>query len=213
MDGRQLGLQGSHASAAGCVCDQRGQFRRAWHGAREVKKTKKRTREVVVVLDDVDEEDDEEDEKKFKIPTNLVLALAAAFTHNSSNPNVAALTSASGPAPTEASGSMRLLVKETHTGALSHSPRVEVVVDETDSRLPRVRRTGMAITRVSRCVGRENTICTRRPVHAENDGAFPGMAVPQTSANKTTTLTMRSRSLSTRRANYAHTDVQAALRA
>ena len=41
VGGGQFGLQGSHASAAGCVCDQRGQFRRAWHGAREEKKRKK----------------------------------------------------------------------------------------------------------------------------------------------------------------------------
>ena len=93
MGGGQFELQGSHASAVGCVCVRRGQFRRAWHGAREEKNTKKRAREVVVVLDEEDEEDDEEDEKKSKIPTNLDLALVTVFTHISANPNVGALTS------------------------------------------------------------------------------------------------------------------------
>ena len=80
-------------------------------GARE--KKKRSEKEVVVVLGDDDEEDDEVDEKKSKIPANLDLTLAAAFTHKSANPNVAALTSASGPVPAEASGSTRRLVKET----------------------------------------------------------------------------------------------------
>ena len=64
------------------------------------------------MLDDVDEEDDEEDEKKSKIPTNLDLALAAVFTHNSANPNVGALTCVR-PSIGEGYGSTRRLAKET----------------------------------------------------------------------------------------------------
>ena len=133
--------------------------------------------------------------------TNLDLALATAFMHNSANPNVAALTSAPGPVPTEAVVA-RAGWRKRHAETLSDSPRVEVVADETHPHPPRIRQTGMSITGVSHQVGRGNAICTRRPVQAENDGAYPGMGVPQTSANKPISLTMRSRASSTCCADY-----------
>ncbi|KAH9055280.1 hypothetical protein EDB87DRAFT_1338580 [Lactarius vividus] len=94
-------------------------FENNWPGAGSArpsgKKTKKAAEETVVVVDD---EDEEEESDKSKIPTPLDQALAAAFTHNSMNPNVVA--SASAPAAT----TTRRSAKETRAKA----SRVEVVI-------------------------------------------------------------------------------------
>ncbi|KAH9036066.1 hypothetical protein EDB84DRAFT_1437744 [Lactarius hengduanensis] len=130
-------------------------FENNWPGAGSTgpsgQKTKKAAKETVVVADDEDDEDEESD--KSKIPTPLDEALAAAFTLDSTNPDVVA--SASAPAAT----TTRRSAKETRAEASNGSASVEVVhsvADETRS--------------LCRRVERGNVICTRRPpVHADND--------------------------------------------
>ncbi|KAH9012157.1 hypothetical protein EDB84DRAFT_970917 [Lactarius hengduanensis] len=99
-------------------------FENNWPGAGSTgpsgKTTKKAAKETVVVVDD--EDDDEEDSDKSKIPTPLDEALAAAFTYNSTNPNVVA--SASAPAAI----TTRRSAKETRAEAPGDSASVEVII-------------------------------------------------------------------------------------
>ncbi|KAH9041043.1 hypothetical protein EDB85DRAFT_1886676 [Lactarius pseudohatsudake] len=99
-------------------------FENNWPGAGSTgpsgQKTKKAAKETVVVVDDEDDEDEESD--KSKIPTPLDQALAAAFTHDSTNPNVVA--SASAPAAT----TTRRSAKETRAEASNGSASVEVAI-------------------------------------------------------------------------------------
>ncbi|KAH9069621.1 hypothetical protein EDB83DRAFT_2674316 [Lactarius deliciosus] len=80
----------------------------------------KAAKETVVVVDDEDDEEEEGD--KSKVPMPLDQALAAAFTHNPTSPNVVA--SASAPAATTA----RRSLKETRAEASRDSTGVEVVI-------------------------------------------------------------------------------------
>ena len=91
---------------------------------------------MVVVLD---KDDDEEDHlEKSKIPATLDQALAAAFTHNSTNPNVAVLASASALVLAEASGSTHRWAQETRAEIISDSPSVEVTIPSTTTkRIPK----------------------------------------------------------------------------
>ena len=63
-------------------------------GPKRKKKRKQPAKETLVVLDDEDDEEDKSQKSK-KPTTSLDQALAAAFTHNSANPNVTALASSS----------------------------------------------------------------------------------------------------------------------
>ncbi|KAH9013544.1 hypothetical protein EDB84DRAFT_892537 [Lactarius hengduanensis] len=116
----------------------------------------KAAKETVVVVDD--EDDDSEESDKSKILTPLDQALAAAFTHNSTNPNVTA--SASAPAAVTTWRS----VKETRAKASSDSASVEVVIP-----LP----TKPAHVHIlCRRVERGDAIRARRTDHTENDDAW-----------------------------------------
>ncbi|KAH9069532.1 hypothetical protein EDB83DRAFT_438660 [Lactarius deliciosus] len=99
-------------------------FVNTWPGAGSTgpseKMTKKAAKETVVVVDDEDDEEEESD--KSKIPMPLDEALAAAFTLNSTHPNVT--TSASAMAAT----TTRRSAKETHAEASSDSTSVGVVI-------------------------------------------------------------------------------------
>jgi hypothetical protein len=115
------------------------------------KTTKKPGKETAVALDDRDDEEDEREKSK-KPTTSLGRALATAFTHNSANPNVAALASSSAPVPAEASRNTRRLAQETHAETSCDNLSVEL----SSCRLrngfasPDVRQTGMSITHVPR---------------------------------------------------------------
>ena len=115
-------------------------------GARE--KKKKTAKEMVVVLDD---DEDKDGEEKSKVPTSLEQALAATFMHNSVDPNVAALTSASAPAP--ASGSMRRLAKATRADTFSDSPSIEVLNPSTTKRTRTQAHLSNSNKRSPACVG------------------------------------------------------------
>ena len=107
-------------------------FESSWYGPgstntspREKRRTRRRTKktpakEVVVVDDD---EDEEEGTVMVNLPASLDQALAAAFSLNSANPNVAATASPSARAqvPPAAGGSTRRLRRDTWVESLSDS--------------------------------------------------------------------------------------------
>ncbi|KAH9069566.1 hypothetical protein EDB83DRAFT_439520 [Lactarius deliciosus] len=114
---------GDNASSKELVHVLQVAFENNWPGAGSTGpsgRKKKAAKETVVVVND--EDDEEEDSDKSKIPTPLDQALAAAFTHNSTNPNVVA--SASAPAAT----TTRRSAKETRAEASSDRASVEVVI-------------------------------------------------------------------------------------
>ena len=88
--------------------------------SKERRTKKKPAKEVVVVDDDADEEEGTE---TAKLPTSLDQALAAAFSVNSANLNVAATASPSAQAqvPPAASGSTRQLQRDKWAESLNDS--------------------------------------------------------------------------------------------
>ena len=96
--------------------------------------TKKPAKETLVVLDDGDDEEEERKKSK-KLTTSLDQALAAAFTHNSANPNVTALASLSAQVPAERSRSTRRLAQETRAETSGDSPSMEPVDSSSSKRI------------------------------------------------------------------------------